>query len=47
MGEKSLKSSKSEHMQPLLWVCKGLLVIIREGCRWFGDNKLLILDLES
>ena len=47
MAIEMAKSKKSRYMQPLLWVCKGLVVIRSKGCKSFGGVKLIICDLDK
>ena len=42
---KKRKYLKLRDVQPVLWVYKGLLVILREGCGDFGEWRLMICDL--
>ena len=44
---KNLKSVKLTWLGAGFGVCKGLVVVIRGGCRGFGDLKLKVFDLES
>ena len=34
-------------MQPLLWVCKGLVVVLKRGCSLIGRSKSIICDLDK
>ena len=44
--DKSPKIAKLGNVQPLLAVCGGVLVIVRDGCYYFRGLKTEISDLE-
>ena len=46
MAPKTIKSSKINHVQPLLLDYKGFVVIVWGGCRVIGNTKSMIWYLE-
>ena len=41
------KTLKNRRLQPLFWVYKGLVVVVRRGCGLIEDPKSQILDFEG
>ena len=46
-GDQNRENLLNRSMQPILWVCGGLVVSVRKGCIYFRGAKSIILDLES